>query len=106
MSAQIQQLRGTHGDAEVQRQQLGHLHVIAELPTVELLIEPATAAMAVIRGFEILDDRVILEDTDQARHLTEESIVTRFAAALDGLRDRAVTGAQAAELIRKIERST
>jgi transcriptional regulator with XRE-family HTH domain len=99
-------LRNTHGDVEVQRQQLGHLHVIAELPTVELLIEPATAAMAVMRGFEILDDRVILEDTDQARHFTEESIVARFAAALDGLRDRAKTGAQAAELIRKIERST
>lgn len=98
-------LRNVQGDPEVQRQQLGHLHVIAELPTVELLVEPAATAMAVMRGFEVLDDRVILEDADGARHLTEHSVVARFTAALDALRNRAATGTQATALINNIQQS-
>lgn len=92
-------LERIHGDLQVQRRQLSHLQVIAELPAVELLIEPSSVAMAVIRGFELLDGRVILEDTDGARHLTEDSVVARFAAALDALRARATTGTEAIELI-------
>lgn len=88
-----------HADVAVQRQQLGHLQVIAELPAVELLIEPAAAAMATLRGFELLDDRVILEDTDGSRHLTDQDVVARFAAALDTLRQRALSGPDALALI-------
>lgn len=97
-------LRNIHGDAEVQRQQLGHLQVIAELPAVELLIEPAHAAMATMRGFELLDDRVILEDTDGSRHLTEPAVVARFAAALAALRRRALDGPEAIAAVRRSER--
>ena len=82
-------LRNIHGDLAVHRQQLGHLQVLAELPTVELLVEPAATAMASMRGFEILNDRVILEDPRQARHLTETPVIARFNAALDALRQRA-----------------
>ncbi|MDN5914416.1 MAG: helix-turn-helix transcriptional regulator [Pseudonocardia sp.] len=92
-------LERVHGDVAVQRQQLSHLQVIAELPAVELLIEPAAAAMATVRGFELLDDRVILEDTDGARHLTDEAVVARFATSLDALRKRALAGCEALSAI-------
>ena len=98
-------LRNTHGDAEVQRRQLGHLQVLAELPAVELLVEPSSSAMATMRGFEILDDRVILEDPDEARHLTEEIVVARFLAALDALRQRALPSVDAITCLQDIERS-
>ena len=98
-------LLNIHGETEVHRQQLGHLQVLAELPAVELLIEPCTSAMATMRGFEILDDRVILEDPDEARHLTEEAVVARFVAALDALRQRALPSANAIARLRDIERT-
>ena len=71
-------LRTIHGNPDVQRQQPGHLHVIAGLPTVELLVKPAATAMAVMRELEVLEDRLILEDADGARHLTEHSVAARF----------------------------
>jgi hypothetical protein len=98
-------LRCTHGAVEVQRQQLGHLQVVAELPAVELLVEPMRCAMAVMRGFEVLDDRVVVEDADQARHLTDDAVVARFVAALDALRQRALSGADAIAYVRDVERS-
>jgi transcriptional regulator with XRE-family HTH domain len=98
-------LRNTHGDAAVQRQQLGHLQVLAELPTVELLIEPSSSAMATMRGFEVLDDRVILEDPDEARHLTEEAVVARFTAAINVLRQRALSSTDAILHMRDVELS-
>ncbi|MGI5125379.1 helix-turn-helix domain-containing protein [Pseudonocardia sp. CA-107938] len=98
-------LRNSHGDPSVQRQQLGHLQVLAELPTVTLLVEPAHAAMATMRGFRILDDRVVLEDTEGARHLTDPAIVGRFTAALAALRSRALAGEDAVAFIRKVERA-
>jgi len=98
-------LSNIHSDPDVQRQQLGHLQVIAELPTVELLVEPTNAAMATMRGFELLDDRVILEDTDSSRHLTDPPVIARFAAALNAVRRRALTSSDALTLIREIERS-
>lgn len=96
-------LRNIHGEPEVQRQQLGHLQVIAELPAVELLVEPAHLAMATMRGFELLDDRVVLEDTDGSRHLTEPTVVARFFAALTALRRRALSGPDAIAAIRQVE---
>jgi transcriptional regulator with XRE-family HTH domain len=98
-------LSNTYGETEVQRQQLGHLQVLAELPAVEFLIEPSSSAMATMRGFEILDDRVVLEDPDEARHLTEGAVVARFVAALDALRQRALRSADAITRLRDIERS-
>jgi transcriptional regulator with XRE-family HTH domain len=98
-------LRNTHGEIEVQRQQLGHLQVLAQLPAVELLIEPPSSAMATMRGFEVLDDRVILEDPDEARHLTEEAVVVHFVAALEALRQRALSSADTITRLRDIERS-
>jgi len=97
-------LSNVHGDPEVQRQQLGHLQVISELPAVELLVEPAHVAMATMRGFELLDDRLVLEDTDGSRHLTEPTVVARFASALTALRRRALSGSDAIAAIRRIER--
>lgn len=97
-------LSNVHGDPDVQRQQLGHLQVIAELPAVELLVEPARVAMATMRGFELLDDRVILEDTDGSRHLTEPAVVARFFTALTALRRRALSGSDAIAAIRGAER--
>ncbi|MBN9735532.1 MULTISPECIES: helix-turn-helix transcriptional regulator [unclassified Pseudonocardia] len=85
-------LRSVHGPAEVQRRQLGYLQVIADLPAVELLVEPFTAATATLRGFQLLDDRVLLEDADGTRHLTDPDVVTRFRGTLDAVRERAVTG--------------
>ena len=96
-------LGNVHGDLDVHRRQLGHLQVIAELPTVDLLIEPAHTAMATMRGFELLDDRVILEDTDGARHLTDPAVVARFATALTALRRRALAGSDAINAVREIE---
>jgi hypothetical protein len=98
-------LRSTHGEVEVQRRQLGHLQVLAELPAVELLVEPSASSMATMRGFEILDDRVILEDPDEARHLTDPAVVAHFVAALVALRQRALSGAEAIACLRDVERS-
>ncbi len=97
-------LGAVHGDVEVQRRQLGHLQVIAELPAVELLVEPPGAAMATMRGFELLDDRVVLEDTDGSRHLTDPVVVARFLAALTALRSRALSGRDAIAAVREVER--
>lgn len=97
-------LSNIHGSSEVHRQQLGHLQVIAELPAVELLVEPSHEAMATMRGFELLDDRLILEDTDGSRHLTDPEVVARFAAALTALRRRALAGSDAVDAVREIER--
>ena len=95
-------LERVHGDAAIQRRQLSHLQVIAELPAVELLIEPSAAAMATVRGFELLDDRVVLEDTDGMRYLTDEPVIERFSAALDALRAHAAAGPDAVALIDSI----
>ena len=98
-------LLSVHGDEEVQRQQLGHLQVLADLPAVELLVEPMSSATAAVRGFEILDDRVVLEDLDEARHLTDETVVVRFVAALAALRRRALAGKDAVERVREAQRN-
>lgn len=98
-------LSNAHGDLGVQRQQLGHLQVLAELPTVELLVEPPHTAMATMRGFELLDDRLVLEDTDGSRHLTDPPVVASFGSALTALRRRALAGSDAVTFVREVERT-
>lgn len=98
-------LRNVHGDVDLQRRQLAYLQVIADLPSVELLVEPFAAATATVRGYEVLDDRVILEDTDGARHLTDPAIVARFGETLEALRSRAVSGTDAGAVIDEAARA-
>lgn len=46
-----------------------------------------------------------LEDADEARHLTEDTVVARFVAVLDALRERALSGTEAIACRQEMERS-
>lgn len=91
-----------YGDVAVQREQLHHL---ADLGShVELLVEPLRETAAVIGGFELLDDCVVLEGAEGSRILSAPEVVDRFTTALGAMRRRAWTGTDAVSLVERVAR--
>lgn len=79
-------LQASYGDPEVLEEQVRKVREMAAVGEIELLIEPLTQPMAVLHGFELLDDAVFVETVYGGRILTDPSVVERFADALDRLR--------------------
>ncbi len=93
-------LTAVYGTVDVQRAQLDALATAAQDGKVEVVVAPQPPA--IIHGFELLDDAVIVETVANLRVMSEPSVVARFRAAMARLRRRGLTGKRA---IREIERA-
>lgn len=94
-------LWAVYGTVAIQRAQLDHLARIATDGLVELLVEPRTGTLATMRGFELLDDVVSLEDIEGLRILGDPDVVAGYRRALDGVRERAY-GPDSTEVVRRV----
>lgn len=88
-------LWAVYGAQETQQDQLHHLADLAATQRIELLIEPRQETLATMSGFELLDDVVCLEGVEGMRILGDAEVVAGFAATLEALRARCISGGSA-----------
>ena len=81
-------LSAVYGTEATLRAQVAHLRRLADDGLIELLIEPRSSTLAVLRGFELLDDLVSLEDVEGLRLLGDPVVVDSYRAALAEVRRR------------------
>lgn len=80
-------LQATYGTPEVQAEQVQRLHDLAAAGEVELLVEPLNRPTALLHGYELLDDAVVVETVYGARIMADPDVVDRFAQHLQHLRE-------------------
>jgi hypothetical protein len=92
---------------ETMRGQLAHLAETATLPGHELGIVPfaVPSPVAPASGFVLYDNDLAVEETlGGRRQFTEPELIARYARWLELLRQAAITGAEAAQICRRIAR--
>ncbi|MEJ2886182.1 Scr1 family TA system antitoxin-like transcriptional regulator [Actinomycetospora aeridis] len=96
-------LTAVYDARDVQLAQLHTLSTAALGGMVELIVSRRPLAM--IGGFELLDDAVMVENVTGARIMADPEVVAQFAAALDRLRRTGTTGRAAVRAVEEAARS-
>lgn len=86
-------LIAVYGTAEVQREQLDQLAAAVNAGVLDLVI--AQRPVAILHGFELLDDAAIVETVAGAHIMSDPAVLASFRSAIQSIRVHALTGRQA-----------
>lgn len=92
-------LTAVYGTVGVQVDQLDMLVERARAANFDLIV--ARGAVALLHGFELLDDAAIIETVAESRVMADPDVVAKFRAALDRIRRGGATGAAAVREVRR-----
>lgn len=90
-------LASAYGGPEVQREQLEHLAGAATRSELELVV--VGTPIALLHGFELLDDAVVIETVAGATVMSDPEVVAMFTTALRSIRQQGRTGARALDAV-------
>jgi transcriptional regulator with XRE-family HTH domain len=92
-------LWAVYGTETAHRDQLEHLVALGDAGTVELIVAPRRPTLAVMSGFELLDDIVSLETGQGLKVLAYPDVLDQYRAALAAMRAVAAVGERAVALV-------
>lgn len=93
-------LTAVYGTVQVQRAQLDALITASGAGELDLIV--ARRPLAILHGFELLDDVAVVETIAGAHVMADPGVVAQFRAALARLRRSGVTGRRA---VREVEQA-
>lgn len=93
-------LTAVYGSVQTQRAQLDALITAVNAGTLELVV--AHKPIALLHGFELLDDAVVIETVAEATVMAHADVLVQFRRALTQLRSGGVSGAPA---VREVEQA-
>lgn len=96
-------LAAVYGTVEVQVEQLDALVTAASRASFDLIV--ARHAVAILHGFELLDDAAIVETVVGAHVMADPEVVAQFRAALTRIRRTGATGGAAIREVKRARRA-
>lgn len=92
-------LTAVYGTVQVQREQLDQLASAVDSGALDLVV--AQRAVAILHGFELLDDAAIVETVAGAHVMSDPQVVDMFRTAMQSIRNYGLTGRAALAEVRR-----